>query len=194
MGLTGGSQINARALDRLYKYLKEKNGGMQKPEYRLPPMIPASIMLPIGLFIAGWTAQYQTHWIAPDIGLVLIGAGVILTFQSIQTYVIDTFTLHAASGALPLSSHLNHSTNCSLPILTPFVTARQTALAAVSCLRSLAGFGFPLIAPTMFDRLGYGVGSSILAGVAIVLGCPTPWLLWKYGERIRESSRYAKRS
>lgn len=35
VGLTGGSQINARALDRLYKHLKEKNGGVQKPEYRL---------------------------------------------------------------------------------------------------------------------------------------------------------------
>ena len=30
---------------------------------------------------------------------MLIGAGSILNFQSIQTYVIDAFTLHAASGA-----------------------------------------------------------------------------------------------
>ena len=46
------------------------------------------------------------------------------------------------------------------------------ALAAVSCLRSLAGFGFPLFAPAMFNKLGYGIGSTILACVAIVLGCP----------------------
>lgn len=31
-------------------------------------------------------------------GIAFIGAGMILNFQSIQTYVIDAFTLHAASG------------------------------------------------------------------------------------------------
>ena len=35
-------------------------------------------------------------------GIALVGAGVILNFQSIQTYVIDAFTLHAASGKLSL--------------------------------------------------------------------------------------------
>jgi len=47
-----------------------------------------------------------------------------------------------------------------------------TALAAVSFLRSLAGFGFPLFAPTMYNKLGYGKGDSILAAIAIVIGCP----------------------
>jgi len=47
-----------------------------------------------------------------------------------------------------------------------------SALAAVSCLRSLAGFGFPLFAPTMYAKLGYGKGNTIIAAVAIALGCP----------------------
>ena len=46
------------------------------------------------------------------------------------------------------------------------------ALAAVSCFRSLAGFGFPLFAPAMYDALGYGKGDTILAAFAIVVGCP----------------------
>jgi hypothetical protein len=58
-------------------------------------------------------------------------------------YVIDAFTLHAAS-----------------------------ALAAVAFLRSICGFGFPLFAPAMYKSLGYGTGDSILAVVAIVVGCP----------------------
>ena len=82
-------------------------------------MIPASILLPIGLFLAGWSAENKLHWIATDIvrlililtveilktffgvflqGIAFIGAGMIVAFQSIQTYVIDGFTLHAASG------------------------------------------------------------------------------------------------
>jgi len=47
-----------------------------------------------------------------------------------------------------------------------------TALAAVNCLRALAGFGFPLFAPIMYDRLGYGIGNTVLACFAIGLGCP----------------------
>ena len=31
-------------------------------------------------------------------GIACIGAGMIVSFQAIQTYVIDAFTLHAASG------------------------------------------------------------------------------------------------
>ncbi|PSS29845.1 hypothetical protein PHLCEN_2v2660 [Hermanssonia centrifuga] len=98
VGLTGASQINARFMDRIYMYYTKKNGGKGRPEYRLPSMVPGTIFLPMGLFITGWTAQARTHWIAPDIGIALVGAGTILNFQSIQTYVIDTFTLHAASG------------------------------------------------------------------------------------------------
>ena len=61
-------------------------------------MVGGSFLLPAGLLITGWTARADIHWIAPDIGIALVGAGTILNFQCIQTYVIDTFTLHAASG------------------------------------------------------------------------------------------------
>ena len=126
-------------------------------------MVPGTIFLPIGLFMTGWTARASVPWIVPDIGIAFVGAGTILNFQSIQTYVIDTFTLHAAS-----------------------------ALAAVTFLRSCAGFGFPLFAPAMYNALGYGTGDSILGAVAIVVGCPAPWIFWKYGQRIRQASKYAR--
>lgn len=116
---------------------------MGRPEFRLPSMVPGTFFLPIGLLILGWTAQNKVFWLVPDIGIAFIGGGMILNFQSIQTYVIDAFTLHAAS-----------------------------ALAAVSFLRSLAGFGFPLFAPVMYNALGYGKADTILAVAAIVIGCP----------------------
>ena len=106
-------------------------------------MVPGTIILPFGMLLSGWSAQHHLHWIATDIGIGCVGAGMILCFQAIQTYVVDTFTLHAAS-----------------------------ALAAVSCLRSLAGFGFPLFAPAMYHTLGYGKGNTILAVLSIGLGCP----------------------
>ncbi|KAI5115610.1 hypothetical protein M0805_006818 [Coniferiporia weirii] len=162
IGLTIISQINARLLDPIYRYLKEKNGGAGKPEYRLPTMVPGTIFLPIGLLLCGRSAQNRVFWLVPDIGIAFIGGGMVLNFQSIQTYVIDAFTLHAAS-----------------------------ALAAVSFLRSLSGFGFPLFAPAMYNALGYGKGNTILAAFAIAFGCPAPWFLWYYGERIRTKSKYA---
>ena len=35
VGLMGGSQLNAVTLDKIYGYLKNKNGGVGKPEFRL---------------------------------------------------------------------------------------------------------------------------------------------------------------
>lgn len=35
VGLSGASQLNARTLDKVYVHLKNKNGGVGKPEFRL---------------------------------------------------------------------------------------------------------------------------------------------------------------
>ncbi|KAG1724540.1 hypothetical protein EDB19DRAFT_309662 [Suillus lakei] len=110
---------------------RTKMGGVGKPEFRLPAMLPGTLLLPIGCLITGWSAQAHTHWIVPDIGIALVGAGIVLNFQCIQIYIIDCFTLHAAS-----------------------------ALAAICFLRSLAGFGFPLFAPAMYSALGFGKGDT----------------------------------
>ena len=94
----------------------------------------------------------------------MVGAGTIVTFFSVQAYLIDAFTLYAASGVI------SASLISSVCMLTHFMIT--TALAAVSFMRSLAGFGFPLFAPTMYNVLGYGKGDTILAAAAIALGCP----------------------
>ena len=95
-------------------------------------------------------------------GIALVGAGTLLNFQSVQSYVIDAFTLHAASGESLFFCLRDDFSYASI----------VKALAAVSCLRSIAGFGFPLFAPAMYKFLGYGKGNTILAGVAIGIGCP----------------------
>ncbi|TFY69980.1 hypothetical protein EVJ58_g103 [Rhodofomes roseus] len=163
LGLFVTTQINARIIDRVYRKMKARNGGVGLPEFRLLTVFPGTVLIPVGLLMAGWGTH--THWIVVDIGLAMIGSGMILTFQGMQTYVIDAFTMHAAS-----------------------------ALAAVSFLRSIAGFGFPLFAPAMYNALGYGVGDTILAAFAAVVGPPAVFTFWKYGERIRGMSRYAQRA
>ncbi|KAL8892891.1 MAG: hypothetical protein Q9205_005556 [Flavoplaca limonia] len=162
VGFTLGAQILSPLNDRIYRILKKKNDGVGKPEYRIPIMIPGSVLVPIGLFIYAWTAQYNTHWIGPNIGAAIFAAGAIAGFQSVQTYLVDAYTRFAAS-----------------------------AIAAATVLRSLGGFGFPLFAPYMYDKLDYGWGNSLLGLLAIALGLPAPILLWTYGEKLRKRSPFA---
>ncbi|KAF2648685.1 MFS general substrate transporter [Lophiostoma macrostomum CBS 122681] len=162
VGFFLGTQISAPINDGLYRRLKKRNNGVGKPEFRVPCMIPASLMVPIGLFWYGWSAQAGIHWIVPDIGAAIFCAGTIVGFQCIQTYLVDSYTRYAAS-----------------------------AIAAATVLRSLAGFGFPLFAPAMFNKLDYGWGNSLLAFIAIGLGVPAPFLLWMFGEKLRSMSKFA---
>jgi hypothetical protein len=76
--------------------------------------------------------------------------------------VVDAFTLYAASGASPC---VEQSSPEEIP--------EFLAMAAVSFLRCLCAFGFPLFAEQMYQKLGYGKGDTLLAVVAIVIGCPS---------------------
>ncbi|KAH8077750.1 MFS polyamine transporter [Cristinia sonorae] len=164
VGLVGGSQLIAYYQDKIYNRLQKKNDDIGKPEFRLPMMFPGSFMLPIGLFLTGWTARANVHWIVPDIGLVFVGLGIIIPWLSINTYIIDAFSLYAAS-----------------------------ALATVMFFRSLCGFGFPLFAPAMYKALGLGKADSILGALAFFIGCPAPFVFWHFGERIRAASKHARK-
>jgi multidrug resistance protein len=162
LGCFLGAQGAAPFNDRIYRYYKAKNNNVGKPEFRLLLLICAAPFLPTGLFIYGWTAEFHTHWIWPNIGVVIFAIGIIVSFQCIQTYLIDAYVRYAAS-----------------------------AIGAATVMRSLAGFGFPLFAPAMYKTLGYGWGNSVLGFVAIGIGLPAPVLLWFYGERLRVRSPFA---
>ncbi|KAK4540600.1 hypothetical protein LTR36_009030 [Oleoguttula mirabilis] len=162
LGFYLGTQIAAKTADRIYKSLKAKNGGVGRSEFRVPLMFPGALMVPIGLIIYGWSAQYQTHWIVPNIGTCIFAAGNQLVFQNCQTYIVDSYTRFAAS-----------------------------AIAATTVFRSLGGFGFPLFAPAMYKALGYGWGNSMLAFLGIAIGLPAPCILWWYGETLRKRSKFA---
>ncbi|PNP46058.1 hypothetical protein TGAM01_v200351 [Trichoderma gamsii] len=127
-----------------------------KPEYRLSPLPAGAIILPIGFFIYGWTAEYQVHWIAPIIGTVVIGIGDLIVFMSLQMYLVDTFHIYAAS-----------------------------ALAANAVARSILGSVLPLAGLPMYNRLGMGWGNSILGFIGLAL-TPAAWLFLRHGEALRK--------
>ncbi|KAK9779698.1 putative Major facilitator superfamily (MFS) profile domain-containing protein [Seiridium cardinale] len=113
-----GVFLNVRFIDRIYQHLKDRNNGVSLPEFRVPAMFFGSTLVPVGLFWYGRSVQGRVHWIMPNIGIAVLTAGTMICLQSMQGYIIDTYTRFAAS--------------CT---------------AAIVVLRSLAGFGFPLFAP-----------------------------------------------
>jgi len=161
IGMFLGLFISGGTSDLVVRKLTERNGGVSKPEFRLPLMLPAALLIPIGLFIYGWTAHFGVHWIAPIIGTSFVGLGLITTFMPIMTYLVDAFTIYSAS-----------------------------VIAANTVMRSLLGALLPLAGPSMYKALGLGWGNSLLGFIALAM-LPLPYIFWKYGERIRTNPRFA---
>ncbi|QPC71685.1 hypothetical protein HYE68_002437 [Fusarium pseudograminearum] len=155
-----GLVISGATSDPLVNYLTKKNGGERKPEYRLPLMAAACLIVPAGLFIFGWTAEKRTHWIVPIIGTSFLGLGMIIVFMCISVYLVDAYIEYAAS-----------------------------AIAASTVLRSLFGALLPLAGGSMYKSLGYGWGTSVLGFVASA-AIPLPLIFYKYGERIRSRNLF----
>ena len=155
IGNTIASQLGGWYMDRIYRRLKRTHGA-GRPEFRAPNMIPGALMIPIGLFWYGWAAQATSFWLVVDLGVVVFACGLIMMATALGAYVVDSYQEYSAS-----------------------------AFACSTAFKSLASFVFPIFAPQMYRALGYGWGNSLLAFVSCVVGLPTPYLLWKYGARLR---------
>lgn len=79
LGMLIGVQAFGHINDYLVKVARNAMGpdDEYRPEVKLNPwvIIPTGLTLPIGLFIYGWTTQYQVHWIVPMLGVVVFSAG-----------------------------------------------------------------------------------------------------------------------
>jgi hypothetical protein len=82
IGMFIGLFVSGTTSDLGIKILTKRNGGVYKPEFRLPLMIPAALFIPAGLFIYGWTARESVHYVVPIFGTALVGLGMITTFVS----------------------------------------------------------------------------------------------------------------
>lgn len=67
-----GLVIFGAVSDMIVKRMSKANNGEIKPEYRLPPLLPGSLLIPLGLFWYGWTADKAEHWILPILGTMFV--------------------------------------------------------------------------------------------------------------------------
>lgn len=73
----------------------------------------------------------------------------------------------------------------SVYIVDAYAAFAASAMSASTVLRSLVGALLPLAGRKMYDQLGYGWGTSLLAFIAVAM-IPVPFVFLKYGERIRK--------
>lgn len=132
-------------------------------ESRLLPGKVGAVALPIGLFWLAWTARPSVHWIVPILAGVPFGFALILLFFTVITYFSMCFPA--------------------------IVTA--SALAANNMSRYLTSAAFPLFTIQMYNKMGIDWATSFYAFVALAL-MPVPWLLERYGARLRAASRSNK--
>lgn len=134
------------------------------PEARVQMGKLAAILFPISLFWFAWTSppQYNIHWIVPILATVMFGFSFYTLILMTYMYVEDSYMVFSAS-----------------------------ALAGVGLIRNLAGGGFPLFGTQMFENEGYNWAGTILACLAILL-VPIPFILERYGPRLRARSPYAR--
>ena len=144
------------ALDWFLK--KKMKAGTARSEHRLPLMILGSILIILGVLGYCWFTQVLIHWAAPIIASGLVGFGFVSVTLSLQSYLVDSFGIHAAS-----------------------------AMAASLVLRNTITAFLPLAAPVLFSKIGYGWGGSVLALIALVV-LPAPFILYAYGDRLRRRS------
>lgn len=160
VGMIIGVAYNAWDNKRYVKAAQD-NGGEAPPEARLPPASVGAVALPIGMFWFAWTNSPSIHWSVSIIATAPFGFGMVLVFLSCMNYLIDSYTIYAAS-----------------------------VLAANSVLRSLFGAVFPLFTTQMYDTLGIHWASSVPAFLALAC-LPFPFIFYKYGESIRMKCKYA---
>lgn len=147
---------------RTYPQLLSKYGvGTVPPEYRLYGAMLGCALNPISLFWFGWSADAGVHWSSAVVAAVPFAIGNIMIYSSGMLYIMDSYgSLHGAS-----------------------------ALSANSLLRYAFAGAFPMFTVQMFSKLGIGWASSLLGFVSVAL-LPVPWVLYKYGKRIRAHSQY----
>ncbi|OAP58368.1 hypothetical protein AYL99_07458 [Fonsecaea erecta] len=135
--------------------------GKPPAEARLIPMMLSCWLIPVGLFIFGWTSYPDVSYWGPMMGGFPVGFGFIFLYNSANNYLVDTYQHLAAS-----------------------------ALAAKTCIRSFWGASVVLFTVQMYHTLGYQWASSLLAFLALAC-CAIPYVFYFYGARIRRLSRYA---
>ncbi|KAK2462833.1 hypothetical protein APHAL10511_005145 [Amanita phalloides] len=161
IGTTCGALMNAY-VSRKYKLLIKKWRGFPPPEERLTSAKFGAVFLVIATFWLGWTGGYKAApWYVPALSTILLGAGISSIFMSSLSYLVDTYLMYSAS-----------------------------AFAVNTIVRSAVAAAFPLFTVQMFTKLHINWAATLVGSIALLFA-PSPFLLYRYGAKIRQKSQFA---
>ena len=143
------------------RYMKLSLAKTANAESRLPPAIVGATALPVGFFAFAWTNYPSIHWSVSIILSTPFGIGCVLVILPIINYLIDSYTIYAAS-----------------------------VLAAAAIFRSVVGAVFPLFTTQMYDNLGIHWATA-LPGFLTLACVPFPLIMYRYGSALRMKCKYA---
>ncbi|KAK8211370.1 hypothetical protein M8818_003337 [Zalaria obscura] len=135
--------------------------GVPIPEARLYMSILGGFVgMTGGMFVYAWTSYPQIHWIAPTIGLGMVGFGINVVVSAIADYVTDAYSKYAAS-----------------------------VVAAIAFGENIVAAFLPLAASSMYTTLGFQWASSLLGFISLILAmAPVVLLIW--GPEVRRRSPF----
>lgn len=138
--------------------------GPYKPEPELDLYLAmfGAPLIPISLFWMGWTAFSWISFWVTLCAAVVFGTGILCVYISTLMYVASAFEHHSAS-----------------------------ALAILQLLRLSAAGVMAVIAQIMYTKLGAPWTCTLLGCIALIF-LPVPYVLFKWGYKVRKWSRYAQ--
>ncbi|KAJ5161151.1 hypothetical protein N7492_006543 [Penicillium capsulatum] len=137
------------------------DGVHTRPEIRLWFAMVGAPFIPISLFWMGWTDFPSVSVWSPIIASSFFGLGTICVFISSYMYVIDSYSIYAAS-----------------------------ALGFMTVSRYFAAGGMTIVGIPFYQNMGVHWTLTILGCISAIM-VPVPYVFYRFGPVIRQWSRYA---
>jgi DHA1 family multidrug resistance protein-like MFS transporter len=77
-----------------------------------------SLIIPVGLFTFAWTARPDVHWAVPIMAQGFAMLGSMLTYVSVNMYMVDTYGPMYGASAAGANSLVRYVLTATFPLFT----------------------------------------------------------------------------
>ncbi|KAJ5364233.1 uncharacterized protein N7496_009946 [Penicillium cataractarum] len=154
--------LSMRLIRRDIYHARRHDLARPEPECNLYMSMFGAPIIPLSLFWMGWTARPSISIWCPLPAALAFGFGVLGVVVSSYQYIAATFEYHTAS-----------------------------ALSTIQAVRVMAAGAMAVLAEIMYKDLGEAWTLTLLGGIAMLF-LPVPFLLFKWGSRVRHWSKFAR--
>jgi len=107
IGYVLGIPLGGNLVDYVLQRAARKSDGIVEPEVRLPPIIAAGIICPLGGIIIGYALQNRSSWVVLSVGWAMLGFGITAGCNGLQTYAMHSYPQKVGQLALLINIFKN---------------------------------------------------------------------------------------